>query len=480
MGDEYDGINYDPDNMMGDAYLGGDDDAFVGDDGDGDLLVADDDGDLLLLDDDPDGDAPGGDDEIDPLDDLENCWLTAKSAEPEEQPELLKALLVKEKDYYDNNKERTKFGFRATRLLLNLAHAEGKSAEVLKHFATLTTDYKQQLKDSRQPITVILEKLVDSPDIVKLCDSTLAITSDLKTRVKLMLLKARGLVKREDHSAEAEAEIHKILDVAHDLCKENGIDNVLHSSSLLDIYALKISFAEQKGNFKAQKSYFDRALPLTSAGLASNQVTGAIFRCGGRVRMHDCKYGEASQHFCEAFKNFDECRYTEGSDECLKLWVFSSLLSGSPVNPFDDHRAAGYLTKTPIKNIERLVRSSTAKNIDQFLKDKRPCLRDPVVADYVPHLERSIQKRYFLDLVKPYSNISLGFVAKNIVASELDTENLLVEMILDGQVQGRIDQTAGCLYLRPPPIAQDEYYDGLRAVSATIAKLQNSVLQAVS
>jgi len=274
--------------------------------------------------------------------------------------------------------------------------------------------------------------------------------------------------------------LKKTLNEAHDLCKTDGVDNVGHSSSLLDIYALKIQIAEGKGNFKAQKLFFDRSFPLTSAGLASNSVTGAIFRCGGRVRLFDSKYEEASQHFSEAFKNFDECRNGEMADECLKLWVFSSLLSGSRVNLFDDHRAAGYLNKTAIKNFERLTKSCLSKNIEQFLKDIRPALRDDVVKAYVPSLQRLVQKEVFLDLCKPYANISLPFIATKIMSTQEETENLLVEMILDGQVKGKIDQNAGVVYLRPPLTAVDHYYDHLRSVSHTVTRLQSNVMQAVN
>jgi len=114
------------------------------------------------------------------------------------------------------------------------------------------------------------------------------------------------------------------------------------------------------------------------------------------------------------------------------------------------------------------------------LKDVKPALRDPLVAGYIPALQRLVQKDYVLDLVKPYANISLPFVAKKIIATEEETENLLVEMILDGQIQGTIDQTAGVLYLRSPKTARDFYYQHMKNVSSTVSKLQNSVMQAVN
>jgi len=291
-----------------------------------------------------------------------------------------------------------------------------------------------------------------------------------------MLLKAKGLVKDGKDDATIEASLND----AHALCKTDGVDNVSHSSTLLDIYALKIQIAEKKNNLKAQKGYFERSLPLTSAGLASNSVLGEIFRCGGRVRLFDSKYAEASQHFCEAFKNYDECRNSDGAEECLKLWVFASLLSGSPVNPFDDHRASVYLNKLALKNFERIVKAVLQKNIEAFLHAIKPALRDPLVNNFVPALQRVVQKSVFLDLAKPYSNISLPFLATKLAATPEETEGLLVEMSLDGDFQGKIDQTAGILYLRPPVTASEVYYNHLSAVAINVSNLQNAVLTAVN
>jgi len=294
----------------------------------------------------------------------------------------------------------------------------------------------------------------------------------------LLLLKAKGLVKKANPSLENE--IQSTLDTAHGLCQVDGVDSVAQSSSLLDIYSLKMQIAEKRNNLKALKDHFEKALPLTTAGLASTYNTGVIFRCGGMVKLREGKYADASQHFCESFKNYDECRNIDGADETLKLWVISSLLSGAKVSPFDDARAMSSLNKLAIKNFERIVKSVLGKNIEQFLKDVRPALRDPMVASYIPPLQRLVQKDVFLELAKPYANISLPFVAQKIMATPEETENLIVEMILDGQIQGTIDQTAGVIYIRSPKTARDFYYQHMKNVSFTVSKLQNSVMQAVN
>jgi len=85
-----------------------------------------------------------------------------------------------------------------------------------------------------------------------------------------------------------------------------------------------------------------------------------------------------------------------------------------------------------------------------------------------------------LDLAKPYSNISLPFLATKLAATSEETEGLLVEMSLDGDFQGKIDQTAGILYLRPPVTASEVYYNHLSAVAINVSNLQNAVLTAVN
>jgi len=195
--------------------------------------------------------------------------------------------------------------------------------------------------------------------------------------------------------------------------------------------------------------------------------------------MRDKKYAEASQHFFDAFKNFDECRNVDMSVECLKLLVFCSLLGGSKVNPFDDKRAASHMSKTEIKNFEKLVKDVLAKNIDAFERSIKPILRDELVQGLVPELRKLVQKDVFLDLVRPYSNLSLKFIAEKIHASESETEGLLVELILDRKVAGAINQRAGILDILPPPSVSDNYYDSLHSLSRSVCQLTKSVMLSV-
>eukprot|EP01126_Amoeba_proteus_P028226 TRINITY_DN2786_c0_g1_i5.p1 TRINITY_DN2786_c0_g1~~TRINITY_DN2786_c0_g1_i5.p1 ORF type:complete len:494 (+),score=106.89 TRINITY_DN2786_c0_g1_i5:335-1816(+) len=414
--------------------------------------------------------------DLEPQDILENAWLTAKEEEGEAQNKLLKKLLEKENELMD---EKTKYGLKALKTLILNSFNAGKSADVLSYAEKMTKSYKQQMRENMQSITTLLEKLSDSPDLLRLADLVLEVVNpkDNKTKIKITLLKAKCLANKGGNDRE----IRAILDEAHDLCRNpDGSDNVGQSNLLLDIYGMKITMADEKENNKLLKVLFEKAVLLSTSGLASNTVLGVIFRAGGRSRMRDCKYADASQHFFEAFKNYDECRNADMAVECLKLLVFSTLLSGSKVNPFDDKRAASYGSRNEIKSYEKLVKDVLGRNIDGFENSIKPMVRDDVVKKYVVHLRRLVQKDVFLDLVKPYSNISVKFVASKIHATDEETEELLVELILDRKIEGVIDQSTGVVTMKRPHVVTENYYHNLNRVCNSVHNLTKTVLQSVN
>lgn len=59
------------------------------------------------------------------------------------------------------------------------------------------------------------------------------------------------------------------------------------------------------------------------------------------------------------------------------------------------------------------------------------------------------------------------------------TEELLVELILDKKVFGTINQRAGILSLIPPKTVAENYYNNLYNVSTSVANLTRNVMLSV-
>jgi len=66
---------------------------------------------------------------------------------------------------------------------------------------------------------------------------------------------------------------------------------------------------------------------------------------------------------------------------------------------------------------------------------------------YLQPLQRNIRAQVLMQLVTPYQRIRLDFIAKEINISVADVESLMVDLILDHRVAGKIDQTQGFLVL---------------------------------
>lgn len=79
-------------------------------------------------------------------------------------------------------------------------------------------------------------------------------------------------------------------------------------------------------------------------------------------------------------------------------------------------------------------------------KHERQILIDDFIQEYIADLLRTIRKQVLLKVVKPYTRISLLALSKELNEIPVkDVEGLLVPLILDGRLEGRIDQVSGVL-----------------------------------
>lgn len=67
---------------------------------------------------------------------------------------------------------------------------------------------------------------------------------------------------------------------------------------------------------------------------------------------------------------------------------------------------------------------------------------DSFIRSYIGELLRSLRTQYLIDLIKPYSRLELSFLARQLNVEKDEVEELLIELILEGKVEGKIDQVA--------------------------------------
>jgi len=91
-----------------------------------------------------------------------------------------------------------------------------------------------------------------------------------------------------------------------------------------------------------------------------------------------------------------------------------------------------------------LVSAYQRKEISEFekiLKDNRKTIMDdPFIRDHIEELLKNIRTQVLIKLIRPYTRIEISFISRELNVPASDVENLLVSLILDGKVNGLIDQ----------------------------------------
>ena len=178
------------------------------------------------------------------------------------------------------------------------------------------------------------------------------------------------------------------------------------------------------------------------------------------LRLHPEQWDKAHQDFFEAFKNYDEA----GSNrriQCLKYLVLANMLMLSEIDPFTAAETKPFKNDPEITAMTNLVSAYQRNEILEFEKilrgkastraagaattTTRPgragprsssltvapravgaqltcvCVRadnrktimdDPFVRNYIEDLLRNIRTQVVLKLIKPYTQVTIAFLAK--------------------------------------------------------------------
>eukprot|EP00173_Palmaria_palmata_P003911 Plantae.Rhodophyta-Palmaria_palmata.ctg436.p2 GENE.Plantae.Rhodophyta-Palmaria_palmata.ctg436~~Plantae.Rhodophyta-Palmaria_palmata.ctg436.p2 ORF type:complete len:211 (-),score=46.45 Plantae.Rhodophyta-Palmaria_palmata.ctg436:1707-2339(-) len=204
---------------------------------------------------------------------------------------------------------------------------------------------------------------------------------------------------------------------------------------------------------------------------------GVIRECGGKYHMSSQDFEKAHQDFFEAFKAYDEAGNGRRI-QCLKYLVLANMLDLSDIDPFDSPEAKPYMNNTDVVAMTNLRRAYTAKDVAEFeaiLRTNRATIMDDAfIRQHVEELLRTFRSQVLIKLIKPYSRIAIPHAARVLNIEELEVEDLLVALILDEKITGKIDQVNRVLILGERQDDADKY-EAIDRWSAEVAKLHATI-----
>ncbi|KAH9486349.1 COP9 signalosome complex subunit 2 [Psilocybe cubensis] len=380
--------------------------------------------------------------------DVENMYYKAKSKKEDSPEEALKEFRA----IVDQEDEKGDWGFKAlkqmTKLLFQVLH---RPSEALKTYTELLTYTKSAVTRnySEKSINGILDYVgggksgvVEVDVLEKFYQVTRKALEDAKNErlsVKTNLKLAKLWLDRKEYTRLSKLirELHNATTSANEID-----DQSQRGTQLLEIYALEIQMYNETRNVKKLKEIYNASNAVRSA-IPHPRIMGVIKECGGKMWMGERQWNRASEDFFESFRNYDEAGSPQRI-QVLKYLVLANMLTGSEVNPFDSQETKPYKTKPEIKAMTDLVDAYQRREVhlaEKILKDNRSTIMDDgFIRSYIGELLRSLRTQYLIDLIKPYTRLELSFLAKQLNVDIEEVEELLIGLILEGKVEGRIDQ----------------------------------------
>ncbi|KAJ3370502.1 COP9 signalosome complex subunit 2 [Allomyces arbusculus] len=392
-------------------------------------------------DDDVDDNASGGAD-------LENTYYMAKSIIDDD----LDGALAKFQTVVDGEEEKGEWGFKARKQMFKAAFRAGRYDDALKHYLEVLTYVPSAVtrNHSEKSINNLLDLVATAKDLAfleRVYDATIsslaAINND-RLLLKCHLKQAKLYLDRREY-----ARLARVLKHLHAACEDG--DEQRKGTQLMEVYALEIQMYSETKNTKKLKALYQQCLSIKSA-IPSPRIMGVIRECGGKMHMAEGNWTEAQTTFFESFKNYDDA----GSPQrihVLKYLVLANMLAESEINPFDSQETKPYKNDAEIVAMTNLVGAYQRRDIVEFEKilknNRRSIMDDPFIREYLDDVLRTIRSQVLIKLIRPYTRIRLQYVADHLNISVADVTDLLVTLLLDKKIVGKIDQVNARLDLEP-------------------------------
>ena len=274
-------------------------------------------------------------------------------------------------------------------------------------------------------------------------------------------------------------QVGRIVRELHRSCQlPDGSDDPAKGTYLLEAYALEIQMCTATKNSTRMKLIYPKTKDL-SAAVQDPRITGVIREEGGKMYMSEQRWNEAYNEFYDGFRGYQEAGNSKAKD-LLKYVVLANMLALSDINPFAAREAIAYQDEKEIVAMRNLRSAYEANDLGSFEKtllDKsNRILADPFIMTYVEPLRRKMREQVLLMLVTPYQRIRIEFVARELKLELSDVEMLLVDMILDQRIFGKIDQINGFLLLGGEKSSVlSKKYDAVEKWNSTLKSLSQNL-----
>ena len=124
-----------------------------------------------------------------------------------------------------------------------------------------------------------------------------------------------------------------------------------------------------------------------------------------------------------------------------------------------------------------LVEAYQQDDIERYeyiLQNNKDLLADPYISENIDEVTRNLRTKSVLKLVAPYTRVTMSSVAQRLKISEVEVKDIIILLIVDGKLNGRIDQSRGIVEIERNPDATRMH--ALQGWTSAIQSLWTTVL----
>ncbi|KAI0011978.1 PCI-domain-containing protein [Xylariaceae sp. FL0662B] len=382
--------------------------------------------------------------------DIENKYYNAKqmkSTDPEDAIDEFLGIPPLEPEKGD-------WGFKGLKQAIKLEFRLGRYDKAVEHYTELLTYVKSAVTRNYSEKSInnmldYIEKESENEAAQKCMEQFYSLTLNcfqntnnerlwLKTNIKL----AKLLLDRKEYLSVTK----KLRELQKACQREDGTDDPSKGTYSLEIYALEIQMYAETRNNKQLKALYQRALKVRSA-VPHPKIMGIIHECGGKMHMSEENWKDAQSDFFASFRNYDEAGSLQRI-QVLKYLLLTTMLMKSDINPFDSQETKPYRNDPRIAAMTALVDAYQRDDMHTYvnvLQTNQDILADPFIAENIDEVTRNMRTKAVVKLIAPYTRMKLEWIARQVKISEIEVQDILGFLIVDGKIRGKIDQQAGIL-----------------------------------
>lgn len=287
-------------------------------------------------------------------------------------------------------------------------------------------------------------------EMYTMTSSTLAAVPDTQRTVFGIDMKLCKLYVDTEQYQQADTLLHKL----HQSCMitlptgELVDDRADKGNELLEIYALKIRLSFAQNNVSEMRSLYEATKDLNAA-VKDPRSQSVIRECWGLMHAHDKQWQRAYAEFYTAFQAYQEISLRDKAKQCLQYVIVTNLLAGGTQNPFDAREAKVYQNDADIQSIVQLRAAYEKVDVSAFntaLQEIQQAA-DPFITHNLNTLILDFHSRAVCSLIHSYQRIAVQSLAHHLNVSSKQVEQIVVQLIVDGEISGLIDQLNGTVKL---------------------------------